>query len=299
MATPLLVRFYHPGRGNCVGVQLDGTVYEVTEHIASVGAFLRHSVGHVPDAITGLQTIAHDSAYAYPVTLFDAPPQAFVPHWLAPSDEQEIWAAGVTYERSRAARQEESQDGGDIYARVYAAERPELFFKAQGFKVIGPQGNVGIRQDATWNVPEPELVLVVNPAMELVGFTVGNDMSSRDIEGQNPLYLPQAKVYKASCALGPGIVLNPSAAWPLTTIHLSISRDGKEMFTGEVSTARIKRRIDELITYLGRSSEFENGVMLLTGTGIVPPSDFTLQAGDVTTITIDGIGTLVNTVIIV
>ena len=299
MATPILVRFYHPDHGNCVGVQLDGTVYEVTEHITSVGAFLRHSVGHVADAITGLQAIATDSDHAYPATLFDAVPEAFVPHWLAPTDEQEIWAAGVTYERSRAARQEESKDGGDIYARVYEAERPELFFKAQGFKVIGPQGKVGIRQDATWNVPEPELVLVMNPAMELVGFTVGNDMSSRDIEGQNPLYLPQAKVYKASCALGPGIVLNPSAAWPLTTIHLSISRAGQEMFTGEVSTARIKRRIDELITYLGRSSEFENGVMLLTGTGIVPPSDFTLQAGDVTTITIDGIGMLVNTVMVV
>ncbi|MBA3869493.1 MAG: fumarylacetoacetate hydrolase family protein [Anaerolineae bacterium] len=299
MATPILVRFYHPERGNCVGVQLDETVYEVTEFIPSIGSFLRHSVGHVPDAIAGLQSIAHDSAFAYPTSLFNELPQAFIPHWLAPTDEQEIWAAGVTYERSRAARQEESQDGGDIYARVYAAERPELFFKAQGFKVIGPQGKVGIRQDAIWNVPEPELVLVANPAMELVGFTVGNDMSSRDIEGQNPLYLPQAKVYKASCALGPGIVLNPSAEWPETTIRLSISRAGQEMFSGDISTARIKRRIDELLTYLGRSSDFENGVMLLTGTGIVPPSDFTLQAGDVTTISIDGIGTLINTVMVV
>ena len=299
MSTPILVRFYHPERGNCVGVQLDTTVYEVTEHVQSVGAFLRHSAGHVQDAIIGLEAVAHDSGFAYPATLFDAAPQAFVPHWLAPCDEQEIWAAGVTYERSRAARQEEAQDGGDIYARVYAAERPELFFKAQGLKVIGPNGNVGIRQDATWNVPEPELALVMNPAMEVVGFTVGNDMSSRDIEGANPLYLPQAKVYKASCGLGPGIVLNPSAQWPETTIRISIKRAEQEMFTGEVSTARIKRRIDELTTYLGRSSEFENGVILLTGTGIVPPSDFTLQAGDVTTITIDGIGVLINTVMVV
>ncbi len=299
MASPILVRFYHPERGNCVGVQLDSTVYEVTEHIRSVGAFLRHSAGHVQDAIEGLQAIARDAGAEYPASLFDTAPQAFVPHWLAPSDEQEVWAAGVTYERSRAARQEESQDGGDIYARVYGAERPEIFFKAQGAKVIGAWGNVGIRQDSKWNVPEPELALVINPAMELVGFTVGNDMSSRDIEGENPLYLPQAKVYKASCALGPGIVLNPSAEWPQTTIHLQINRDGQEMFTGEISTARIKRRIDELLTYLGRSSEFENGVILLTGTGIVPPSDFTLQAGDVTTITIDGIGKLVNTVMVV
>jgi 2-dehydro-3-deoxy-D-arabinonate dehydratase len=299
MTSPVLVRFYHPERGNCVGVQLENTVYEVTENITSIGAFLRHSAGHVQAAITGLEAVARDSGYAYPTSLFDAEPQAFVPHWLAPCDEQEIWAAGVTYERSRAARQEEAQDGGDIYARVYNAERPELFFKAQGAKVIGPKGNVGIRSDATWNVPEPELALVINPAMELVGFTVGNDMSSRDIEGQNPLYLPQAKVYKASCALGPGIVLNPSAEWPQTTIRLQIARAGQEMFAGEISTARIKRRVDELITYLGRSSEFENGVILLTGTGIVPPSDFTLQAGDVTTITIDGIGQLVNTVMVV
>jgi 2-dehydro-3-deoxy-D-arabinonate dehydratase len=297
--TTELVRFYHPERGNCVGVRLADTVYDVTEQLPTIGDFLRHSVGHVQDAIVGLEAIAHDSAYAYPASIFDAEPQAFVPHWWAPSDTQEIWAAGVTYERSRAARQEEAQDGGDIYARVYDAERPELFFKAQGAKVIGPRGQVGIRQDATWNVPEPELALVINPAMELVGFTVGNDMSSRDIEGANPLYLPQAKVYRASCALGPGIVLNPSAAWPLTTISLNIVRAGQEMFKGEVSTARIKRRIDELITYLGRSSEFENGVILLTGTGVVPPSDFTLQAGDVTTISIDGIGTLTNTVMVV
>ena len=150
MTTPVLVRFYHPERGNCVGVQLDATVYEVTEFVPTIGAFLRHSVGHVPDAIAGLEAIAHDSQYRYAATVFDAPPQAFVPHWLAPADEQEIWAAGVTYERSRAARQEEAQDGGDIYARVYAAERPELFFKAQGAKVIGPQGQVGIR--ALWMV---------------------------------------------------------------------------------------------------------------------------------------------------
>ncbi len=299
MATPKLVRFYHPEQGNCVGVQLDDTVYEVTEHIPTIGAFLRHSVGHVALAIEGLQAVADAAVNVYPAAIFDAAPQAFVPHWLAPSDLQEVWASGVTYERSRAARQEESQDGGDIYARVYSAERPELFFKAQGAKVIGPLGEVGIRADATWNVPEPELALVINPAMELVGFTVGNDMSSRDIEGENPLYLPQAKVYKASCALGPAIVLSPSAEWPETTIWLNITRAGQLMFSDEISTARIKRRIDELITYLGRSSDFEEGVILLTGTGIVPPSDFTLQAGDVTTVTIDNIGVLTNTVKVV
>ncbi|MEZ4670108.1 MAG: fumarylacetoacetate hydrolase family protein [Anaerolineae bacterium] len=315
MTTPTLTRYYHPEQGNRVGVVLDGIVHDVTEHLPTVGAFLRNTVHHVAEAITGLEVLARDSEVTYKATLFDSSPVAFVPHWLAPCDEQDIWAAGVTYERSRAARQEEAQDGGDIYARVYNAERPELFFKARGTRVVGPFGGVGIRKDATWNVPEPELALVINPAMELVGFTVGNDMSSRDIEGANPLYLPQAKVYKASCALGPGIVLNPTAEWPQTSIRIKIMRphpsvpspsgrgeaegSGKIMFEGEVTTARIKRRMDELISYLGRSSEFEDGVILLTGTGIVPPSDFTLQEGDVTEITIDGIGTLTNMVRVV
>lgn len=301
MSTPIptLARYYHPDQGNRVGVLLDGIVHDVTEYLPTVGAFLRNSVHHVSEAITGLEVLARDSEVTYKASLFDSSPLAFVPHWLAPCDEQDVWAAGVTYERSRAARQEEAQDGGDIYARVYDAERPELFFKARGTRVIGPFGGVGIRKDAAWNVPEPELALVINPAMELVGFTVGNDMSSRDIEGANPLYLPQAKVYKASCALGPGIVLNPTTEWPQTTIRINIKRDEQPMFEGEVTTARIKRRMDELISYLGRSSEFEDGVILLTGTGIVPPADFTLQEGDVTEISIDSIGTLTNRVRVV
>ena len=218
---------------------------------------------------------------------------------LAPIDPyQEVWAAGVTYLRSRDARKAESTVA-DVYQNVYEAERPEIFFKALGWRVAGTGDAIRIRTDSRWNVPEPELVLVINRHQEIVGYCAGNDVSSRDIEGENPLYLPQAKVYKASCGLGPGIVLNPSAQWPETTIRISIKRAEQEMFTGEVSTARIKRRIDELTTYLGRSSEFENGVILLTGTGIVPPSDFTLQAGDVTTITIDGIGVLINTVMVV
>jgi 2-dehydro-3-deoxy-D-arabinonate dehydratase len=242
-----------------------------------------------------------------------------IPHWLPAVDEQEVWAAGVTYERSRAARQEEAQDGGDIYARVYQAERPELFFKAQGKRVIGPYGGVGIRSDATWNVPEPELVVVFNPAMEVVGFSVGNDMSSRDIEGANPLYLPQAKVYKASCGMAGGIVLNPASEWPQTTIRLTIRRntqpspaptdnslenistldDWLVIFQGEIHTSRIKRQLSELADYLGRSSEFPDGVALLTGTGIVPPPEFTLAEGDVTEIEIEGIGRLVNRVRVV
>jgi 2-dehydro-3-deoxy-D-arabinonate dehydratase len=299
MPDRILTRFYHPDHGNRVGVRLDDTVYDVTEHLPSIGAWLRASVKHVQQAIEGLEVVARDSAITFNADLFDSAPAAFIPHWLPPVDEQEIWAAGVTYERSREARQEEAVDGGDIYARVYSAERPEIFFKAQGSRVIGPYGEVGIRADAQWSVPEPELAVVINPAMEVVGFTVGNDMSSRDIEGENPLYLPQAKVYRASCSLGPGIVLNPTNQWPPATIQLSIERGGSLAFQGEVHTARIKRRIEELVSYLGRSAEFPDGVVLLTGTGVVPPADFTLQAGDLVTIQIEGIGRLQNTVKVV
>src|SRR5690606_555963 len=181
------------------------------------------------------------------------------PRLLAPVDEAEVWAAGVTYEISRDARQEESQDGGDVYARVYNAERPEIFFKAQGWRVVGPGDEVGIRSDATWSVPEPELGIVFNPAMEVVGFTIGNDMSSRDIEGANPLYLPQAKVYTASCAMGPGILLKPTTNWPEAAINITIERDGTAAFEGSVHTDRIKRTISELADYLGHSYTFPNG----------------------------------------
>jgi 2-dehydro-3-deoxy-D-arabinonate dehydratase len=216
--------------------------------------------------------------------------------WLAPVDDQEIWAAGVTYEKSRDARQEEAQDGGDVYARVYDAERPELFFKGHGSRAIGMYGQVGIRSDSHWNVPEPELALVLNPALEVVGLTVGNDMSSRDIEGANPLYLPQAKVYNASCALGPGIVLGAHQVWPITSIHLEIERQNAILFSSKVETSRIHRTMQILLAHLGRCNDFPDGAVLLTGTGIIPPSEFTLIVGDVTRIHIEGIGTLVNTV---
>ncbi|MDE2854939.1 MAG: fumarylacetoacetate hydrolase family protein, partial [Chloroflexota bacterium] len=211
--------------------------------------------------------------------------------------EQEVWAAGVTYLDSRKARQEESADGGDVYARVYSAERPEIFFKASAKNTVGHLDAAGFRADSSWNVPEPELGLVVNPALEMLGFTIGNDMSSRAIEGENPLYLPQAKVYTASCAIGPGILLAPSNEWLSTRIQLVISRAGDEVFSDSVSTDQIKRTIPELIDYLGRSNTYPAGVMLLTGTAIVPPADFTLQVDDRVAITIDGIGTLVNRVI--
>ena len=216
----------------------------------------------------------------------------------APIGSQEVWAAGVTYLRSRAARMEESKDagGGDFYDRVYSAERPELFFKSQPQKVVGPGAAVGLRSDAKWSVPEPELVLVIDPSGRIVGYTIGNDMSSRDIEGQNPLYLPQAKIYNRSCALGPGILVRQEPLPQSTRISISIERGGAAVFAGETTLEQMKRKPEELVHYLYRDQTFPQGAFLLTGTGIVPPDSFTLERGDVVRIGIDGIGMLVNPV---
>lgn len=217
---------------------------------------------------------------------------------LAPIGSQEVWAAGVTYYRSRNARMEESKDagGGSFYDRVYVAERPELFFKATASRVAGPGGAVRIRSDARWSVPEPELTLVVSPRGEIVGYTIGNDMSSRDIEGENPLYLPQAKVYDRSCALGPCILLGREAMAKTTAIQIRIERDGQVVFAGETDLGELKREPKTLVEYLFRDNVFPAGVFLMTGTGIVPEDSFTLAAGDRIRIGIDGIGELVNTV---
>ncbi len=217
---------------------------------------------------------------------------------LAPIDDQEIWGAGVTYERSKVARQEESADGGSFYDKVYSADRPELFFKATPSRVVGPGTAVRVRADSDWSVPEPELALVLSPDLRLVGYTVGNDMSARDIEGRNPLYLPQAKMYEACCALGPCVTL-ASAMPPASeiTIRLTIERDGATAFDSSTSVGRMARSFAELIGWLGRDNTFPQGAVLLTGTGIVPPDEFSLQDGDRVTIAIDGIGALVNPVV--
>ncbi len=217
---------------------------------------------------------------------------------LPPVDHQEIWAAGVTYKRSRAARMEESETAADVYQRVYDAPRPELFFKSMPHRVVGPDKPVRIRSDGQWNVPEPELVLVLNSRMELVAFTIGNDMSCRDIEGDNPLYLPQAKIYDQSCAMGPWVTL-ASAMPPASAIgiRMAVVRRGDLVFEGSTSTSQLSRTFDDLIDYLGRDNTFRDGVCLFTGTGIVPEAAFSLRPGDTIDIAIDGIGTLINTVV--
>lgn len=217
---------------------------------------------------------------------------------LPPVGRQEIWASGVTYYSSREARIEESKDagGGDFYDRVYHAERPELFFKSTPERAVGHKQDVRIRKDSKWNVPEPELTLVISPNAKIIGYTIGNDMSSRDIEGENPLYLPQAKSYDGAAAVGPCIWLSKEPISLESKIGITIIRNGKIVFEGETEVGRIKRKLTDLVRYLYKEMSFPYGSLLMTGTGVVPPDSFTLEHGDQINITIDAIGTLSNTV---
>src|SRR6478672_12312057 len=221
-----------------------------------------------------------------------------IEHVLAPIGSQEVWAAGVTYYRSRTARLEESKAGGgaSFYDRVYEAERPELFFKAAPWRVRGPGDAIRVRGDARWTVPEPEIALCINARAEIVGYTIGNDVSSRDIEGENPLYLPQAKIYDGACALGPGVYVTNASLPASTTISLRITRGREVAFQGDTTLAQMRRKPEELVEYLYRETSYPTGCVLLTGTGIIPPDAFTLQSGDLVEITIEPIGTLTNVV---
>ena len=239
--------------------------------------------------------------------LLGAAQGAALPEWpldrvrlLTPVESQEVWAAGVTYLRSKQARMEESDFSARAYDRVYEAARPEIFFKASPHKVVASGDAVGIRRDARWSVPEPELALVMTSAGRVVGYSIGNDMSSRDIEGENLLYLPQAKIYSRSCAIGPWIVVGPTEQdardW---TVQLQIRRNGATAFDGATRIDQLKRTFGELVEHLFRSQAFPTGAVLLTGAGIVPGDTFTLNAGDSVRITISGIGTLENPVVVV
>src|SRR5690242_1531815 len=243
------------------------------------------------DCLTRISQISHATLPQIPVQEVKL---------LAPVERQEVWAAGVTYLRSKKARMEESEFSATAYDRVYEAERPELFFKSLPEKVVATGEAVGIRSDSRWSVPEPELALVLNSRGKVAGYTIGNDMSSRDIEGENLLYLPQAKIYNGSCALGPWITVGASEAeargWK---INIRIERSGQQVFSGQTSVGQIKRRFDELAEFLFRCQTFVHGAVLLTGTGIVPPDSFTLQAEDVVEIEVSGIGRLRNSVAVV
>jgi len=299
-----LCRFYLPGQGARLGLVAGGSVVDLTAsrrpEYATLSILLRASVATPIQAL--LQRVSGSALPAYAYRDLDREPAAGIPHLLPPVDRQEVWAAGVTYAWSREARVREARTK-DVYVRVYEAERPELFFKSTAEKVVGPHDWIGLRGDSHWNVPEPELALVLNPALQIVGYTIGNDVSSRDIEGENPLYLPQAKIYRHSCALGPVITLaEPAApgAVPLA-IHLTVRRaiagqPDAIAFQGETSTVHMHRDPHELAAYLGRYNDFPDGAVLLTGTGIVPGDDFTLQDGDHVLIEIEGIGILRNPV---
>ena len=218
--------------------------------------------------------------------------------WLPPIDDQEVWAAGVTYKRSQTARMEESEAAASCYDRVYTAARPELFFKATPNRCSGHLGKLRIRSDATWNVPEPELTLVLSNTGKIVGYTIGNDMSSRDIEGDNPLYLPQAKVYNQCCGLGPWITLaEDMPARDKIRIFLKIIRNQETVFSGETSVSQMARQLEDLVQWLIRDNDLPNGAFMLTGTGVVPDSSFTLSKEDTVHISIDGIGTLSSTIV--
>lgn len=268
--------------------------------------FIEHSESpglyhHVPDGLSfdGLFTSPDPVAVVADLYERSSEGQAFDPEspCLPPIGSQEVWAAGVTYFRSRTARMEEAESaGGDVfYDKVYDADRPELFFKATPARTRGHLAPVAIRSDSTWDVPEPELTLAISSAGKVFGYTIGNDMSSRSIEGENPLYLPQAKVYTGSCSIGPCLVVGEIPG-PDTAISIEIRRGGEAVFSGETQVSQLKRGFDELAGWLFRSNEFRNGAYLMTGTGIVPNSDFTLAEGDEIAISIEGAGTLVNEV---
>jgi 2-dehydro-3-deoxy-D-arabinonate dehydratase len=293
-----LCRFYVPGQGARLGQLIDQAIYDLTAsgqpHLATLTAFLRASVTVHVGVL--LEAVDWSELPAYPYSELDRAPSPAVAHLLPPVERQEVWAAGVTYAWSREARVREARSK-EVYVRVYDAERPEIFFKSLGEKAVGPNGWIGLRGDSRWNVPEPELALVLNPALHVVGYTIGNDASSRDVEGENPLYLPQAKIYRHSCALGPVIALaGESIDSQNLDIHMAIQRGGETVFAGETNTARMHRGLEGLIEYLGLYNDFSRGAVLLTGTGIVPGDDFTLQDGDEVAIEIESIGTLRNRV---
>jgi 2-dehydro-3-deoxy-D-arabinonate dehydratase len=260
---------------------------------ASFEGLLAQAAAGGTTALEMLQGLDLARAARHAYAALDIPPDPSRPHLLQPMVVEEIWAAGVTYERSRHARQEESVVG-DVYQRVYDAARPELFFKATPSRCVGPNEPVGLRGDSHWSVPEPEIALVINRQLEIVGYTLGNDMSARDIEGANPLYLPQAKVFSAGCSVGPAILLKEAGDETAFPIECRVERGGREVFRAQTSTAAMHRSFSDLVEYLGRFNTLPAFTILLTGTGIVPPDEFRLQAGDLIEISSPEIGTLRN-----
>jgi 2-dehydro-3-deoxy-D-arabinonate dehydratase len=294
MANVLLARCALP-TGPAWGVLVDDRIEIVASDAGTNGGFLAsllqlpHPARALLERRPGAQTLKASDVLAAPVS-------TSAPHLLAPLDLQEIWAAGVTYERSRVARMEETAGAETFYDKVYTAERPEIFFKGAASRVSGPNGPIRIRRDASWNVPEPEIAVLVAAHGGIAGYTVGNDVSSRDIEGENPLYLPQAKIYRESCALGPVVWLTDEPS-PVFDIAITIHRRGSVVYEGKISTAAMRRSFTDLADWLFRDNPFPAGVYLLTGTGLVPEAGFSLAPEDRVSIAVPRIGTLSNHVV--
>ena len=298
-----VIRFVIPGLGPRLGLWREGgEVIDLTAVDGEIfGSFLdliwaAKAAGEEPSALVE-RCVGQKSAPVYDFGELDGRGGRTGAQMISPIDPPEVWAAGVTYERSRQARTREAREK-DIYDRVYEAERPELFLKATAGRVVGPNEPIGLRSDSRWMVPEPELCLVLDEAANIVGFTIGNDVSSRDIEGENPLYLPQAKIFRNSCSLGPAIRLAETVDDPYDiVISLRVFREGSLVFEGETSTGRLKRSLDTLVEYLKRDNLVFPGTVLMTGTGIVPPDEFTLRHGDLVEIEARGLGVLRNPVV--
>jgi 2-dehydro-3-deoxy-D-arabinonate dehydratase len=294
-----LCRFLFTDKGPHLGLILEEQLYDLTAlgspEYTTLDAWLKSAAGCMAGALADLAGVSQQGdplGSAETLLLSDQRPKI-----LAPLDTQEVWACGVTYEMSREARMRESEEP-TLYERVYQAPRPEIFFKATPHRVVGPGESVAIRADSRWNVPEPEMALLLTPKLDIAGYTIGNDMSSRDIEGQNPLYLTQAKVYDRCCALGPFIRLATGDFDPSNqTIRCVIHRNGRIAIEAATHTSKIHRPLQELVQYLGRCNSFPAGVVLLTGTGIVPPDTFSLAEGDRVEISFEGLGTLSNPVV--
>jgi 2-dehydro-3-deoxy-D-arabinonate dehydratase len=295
MASVLLARVALPS-GPAWGVLVDDRVEIVAADAGTNGGFLA-SLLQLPRPARALAERRRGAPSLNASDLLAAPSSAAAPHLLAPLDLQEIWAAGVTYERSRVARMEETAGAEDFYDKVYTAERPELFFKGAASRASGHLGPIRIRRDSSWNVPEPEIAVLVSAHGEIVGYTIGNDVSSRDIEGENPLYLPQAKIYRESCALGPVVWLTDEDTAPVLDIAITIQRRGAVAYEGKISTSSMRRSFADLAAWLVRDNVFPSGAYLLTGTGLVPESGFSLMPDDRVAITVPPIGTLTNVVV--
>jgi 2-dehydro-3-deoxy-D-arabinonate dehydratase len=295
MANVLLARVGLPS-GPAWGVLAEDRVEIVGTDAGTNGGFLA-SLLQLPRPA---QTLLHRRIGASALKASEvmaAPVTGAAPHLLPPLDLQEVWAAGVTYERSRVARMEETAGAETFYDKVYTAERPELFFKGAASRVSGHNGPIRIRRDASWNVPEPEIAVLVSAHGEIVGYTIGNDVSSRDIEGENPLYLPQAKIYTQSCALGPVVWLTDEDTGPVFDIAITIQRHGSTVYEGKISTRQMRRSFADLADWLVRDNVFPSGAYLLTGTGLVPEAGFSLAPEDRVSITVPRIGTLSNHVV--